>query len=104
MRVDSVFLAADTMGALKPLAHALDLLSFLGRRKLRVYTMIGLNETIQQATERLEAVWKLGGLPFAQLYQPVDRYINYGREWRDLHRAWSRPAAMFAIHAEQRGD
>jgi hypothetical protein len=96
--IGSLFLAADTMGALRPLEKALAKLSFLGRRKLRVYTMIGMNETIEEAQERLETVWKLGGLPFAQLYQPPDRLIKYDYDWRMLSREWSRPAAMFATH------
>jgi len=100
IRVHSVFLAADTVGALRPLEKALNRLSFLGRRKLRAYSMIGLNETAQQAVERLQAIWDLGGLPFAQLYQPPDRFIQYGAEWRAIAREWSRPAAMFTQQAQ----
>lgn len=99
LRIDQIFLAADTDGALKPLGEALNRLSFLNRRQLRVYVMIG-RESIEQATARLEVVWELGGLPFAQLYQPEDRYIDYAPEWRALAREWSRPAAMFSRHAE----
>lgn len=98
IRVDSLFLAADTTGALRPLEKALKQLSFLDRRKLRVYAMIG-TETIKQATERLQAIWDLGGMPFAQLYQPPDRFIRYDREWRSVAREWSRPAAMFSQQA-----
>jgi len=97
IRVKSVFLAADTVGALHPLERALRLLGGLGRRKLRVYTMLAYNgETISQAEERLEAVWGMGGMPFAQLYQPADGFIRYPWEWRALARKWSRPAAMMA--------
>jgi len=101
-RVEAVFLAADTASLLRPLRKALDLLSFLGRRKLRVYTLIAYgDDTIDKARARLEAVWDMGGMPYAQLYQPDDRYIKYDRAWRDLSRSWIRPAAMFAAHAEQ---
>ena len=99
IRVESMFLAADTKGALKPLTKALDLLSFLGRNKLRSFVLIGFNgETIPEAVERLEAVWVAGAMPFAQLYQPPDRYIDYPRPWRALAREWSRPAVMKAMH------
>jgi hypothetical protein len=97
IRVDSVFLAADTMGALRPLEMALDHLSFLGRRKLRVYVMIG--QDMQADRERLQAVWDLGGLPFAQLYQPPEKFIDYSPDWRAIAREWSRPAAMFSSQA-----
>jgi len=98
LRIDQLFLAADTDAALGPLEKALGLLSFLkDRRKLRVYAMIG-RETIGEATARLENIWRLGGMPFAQLYQPDDRYIDYSPEWKAVVREWSRPAAMMASH------
>lgn len=97
IRLDSLFLAADTVAALKPLEKAIKILSFLGRRQIQVYTMIGLRETIVQAEERLQAIWDLGGMPFAQLYQPSDKRVEYSQEWKSLRRTWSRPAAMFAM-------
>jgi hypothetical protein len=55
-------------------------------------------ETILEAEERLEAVWDLGFMPFAQLYQPPDKYIEYSKEWRKLAKNWSRPAITKALH------
>jgi len=100
IRIHSIFLAADTDAALKPLQSAVDRLSFLGLRsnKMRCYVMIGRNETVEQAKRRLEAVWEIGCLPFSQLYQPPEQYIRYSREWRQLNRKWSRPAAIRAAH------
>ncbi|MFH0899565.1 MAG: hypothetical protein V2A73_02925, partial [Pseudomonadota bacterium] len=47
LRLDSVFLAADSEGALKPLATAIKRLSFLPRRKLRCYVLCAYDgETI----------------------------------------------------------
>lgn len=97
--VSDVFLAADTNAALKPLEKALDKLSWLGRRKLRVYVMVGGD--LEADRERLEAVWRLGGLPFCQLYQPPDRFIEYDYQFKELRREWSRPAAMFANHCSR---
>ncbi|RPJ40066.1 MAG: hypothetical protein EHM35_00220 [Planctomycetaceae bacterium] len=100
LRISEVFLAADTAGALKPLERAIERLA-LPRRKCRVYVLIAYgDEDIEAARERLEAVWQLGGLPFAQLYQPADYWINYPQPWKALARTWSRPAAMFAAHKE----
>ena len=99
LRVKEVFLAADTKGALPHLARAVEKLNFLRRRQLRCYVLLAYNgETIPQALERLEAVWNIGCLPFAQLFQPPDRVIKYSPEWKALARTWSRPAAMFALH------
>lgn len=97
LRIAQLFLAADTNGALKPLETAIRRLG-MSRWKVRVYTMIAYGgEKIDDARRRLEAVWYLGGLPFAQLYQPPDHWIDYSYEWRDLARTWSRPAAISAL-------
>lgn len=101
LRINSVWLAADTKAALPALRRAVDKLEFLGRNsnKLRCYVLIGYGgETILQATDRLEAVWEAGCVPFAQLYQPNDHYVSYSNEWKALARTWSRPAAMRAMH------
>jgi len=100
LRINEVFLAADTKAALPALRRAVDKLAFLGRNsnKLRCYVMIGYDETIDQGQARLEAVWEAGCLPFAQLYRAPDQEIQYSKEWRDLARTWSRPAAIRAMH------
>jgi len=96
IRIDSLFLAADTPGSLKTLAKTLQKLSWLKRRQLQVYCMIGLDQTLQEAENHLRTIWWLGGMPFAQLYQPPDHFIQYSLEWKALARTWSRPAAMFS--------
>lgn len=94
LRVKQIFLAADTKEALKPLERAIKRLG-LSRNKTRCYALLARNgESISDAIERLEAIWELGAMPFAQLYQPPKRYIKYSKEWRDLARTWARPAAM----------
>jgi len=103
VKIKELFLAADSTGALLQLRDAVWKLSFLKRRQLRCYVLIAYGgETIEQATARLEAVWEIGCLPFAQLFQPPDHYIDYPKEWKALARTWSRPAAMFAMHKEGR--
>jgi hypothetical protein len=98
LRISEIFLAADTKGSLTSLAKAVEKLAFLGRDKLRCFVMIGYNEeTIQEAEERLKEVWRAGCLPFAQLFQPPDKWIEYSKEWKDLNRNWSRPAITKTI-------
>jgi hypothetical protein len=97
LNIGQIFLAADTKASLKPLEKALGKLKPLDRRQKMVYVLMAYgDETTDEAIERLEAVWQLGGLPFAQLYQPANEWIKYPREWLDLAREWSRPAIMFA--------
>lgn len=99
LRIKEVFLAADTEASLFPLAKAIKKLSFLGRNKIRCYVLLAFdNETIKRAEARLQQVWELGAMPFAQLFQPPDRYIDYSHEWKTLARNWSRPAIMKTLN------
>lgn len=105
LRISEAWLAADDEGALKPLAKAVEKLSFLGLRsnRLRCYVLIGKGkDTPQKAEARLEAAWSIGCLPFAQLYQPPElKRKKYSREWRDLARKWSRPAVIRSSHGKK---
>lgn len=105
LRVRQLFLSCDTKEALKPLRRAASKLSGFNRNHLRCYVLIAYGgETISEAVDRLRDVWVAGFVPFAQLYQPKDRYIEYSKEWKDLARTWSRPAAMKARAPESKGN
>lgn len=94
---NQLFLACDTENAIKPLQKAIKLLQ-LPRDKVRCYVLLKFdpNETIDKATSRLIDVWEAGALPFAQLYQPPDKLIEYPKEWVRFARIWQRPAATKA--------
>ena len=47
-------------------------------------------DTVQFAEHRLRKMWDLGFLPFAMKY---DRHYLSTKEWYNLHRTFSRPAA-----------
>jgi hypothetical protein len=99
LNIYQLFFACDTKGAIVSLQNAGELLGGLDRRKLRCYVLLAFNgQTISEATEHLENVWQVGFMPHAQLYQPADHLIEYSKEWRQLARTWSRPAAMQSLH------
>ena len=100
LRIKQVFLACDTKEAIKPLRKAIKKL-ILPKQKVRCYVLLKFNpnETISEAMERMELVWEAGAMPFAQLYQPRDKWIDYPKEWTRFARTWSRPAAMKAVMA-----
>ena len=102
LHISQLFLACDTEAALGPLRLAVSKLPFLNRRQLRCYVLIGFKEgeTIGEAERRLEAVWQVGCLPFAQLFQPPDHYTKYSPDRRALARRWSRPAIMFSRYTD----
>jgi len=97
LRIKQVFLACDVKEALAPLRKAIAKLS-LPRDKIRCYVMVKFDpsETISEATERMLDVWTAGAMPFAQLFQPKDRFIIYPYEWTRFARVWSRPAVTKA--------
>jgi hypothetical protein len=99
LRIKELFFACDTKGALPSLINAGELLKDLDRRKKMCYVLLAFNgQTLDQAKEHLENVWGAGFMPFAQLFQPPDKFINYPKEWRSLARRWSRPAIMRAMN------
>ena len=72
----------------------------ISARKIRVYVLIGFNDTPEDALYRLETVWALGSFPNPMRYQPLDshrrnEYIapawtdqelkRYMRYWSRLH-------------------
>jgi len=99
LKIGQVFFAADSEAGLEHLGGVREQLSFLSRRQLRCYVLIGFDgEPYGKAQARLEAVWDMGFMPFAQLYRDsmhnTAHRMRYSVEWRALARTWSRPAAM----------
>lgn len=84
----------------KYLERCAELTSKFVRNKKRCYVLIGYeNDTIEEVTERLEYLFSLGYLPFAQYYR---NEINKGpsKEWQELQRNWTRPAIIKAMNPE----
>ncbi len=99
-RIKELYFAADrdthtTWDALEKVSEALP---FLTRRKKRCYVLIGWGEeTIEAARKRLQMVWDLGFMPFAQFYRGPDQQ-DRTKDWRELQNIWTRPARMKAAN------
>ena len=102
VKIAQLFLACDTREAIKPLRRATQLLG-LPRDKVRSYVLVKFkqDETLDEAEGRCRDVWEAGAMPFVQLFQPDDRWIEYPREWREFQRAWSRPAIMKSVMSKE---
>jgi hypothetical protein len=96
LSIKELWLACDTDNAIHKLQEAAGRLTEAGfnRRKLRCYTMIGING-IEADEKRLRAVYEAGCMPFAQLYQPEQRK-EYDPDYKKFARQWQRPAATVA--------
>jgi hypothetical protein len=91
-----LWVACDSKSRLHELEKTAEILDGIAQRKRRCYLMIGYgDETLSQAEERLERVFKLGFDPFSQLYRG-ERQREYDKDWKALNRKWSRPAAYHA--------
>jgi hypothetical protein len=62
------------------------------RNQIRCFVMIGYDESISQAEERLRRIYHAGALPFAQVFDKIKR-----RDWSRLARQWQRPAITKSI-------
>jgi hypothetical protein len=95
LSIKEMWFSCDTIDDLTIIERVADLLHNFPTNKKRCYCLLGFEgESPEMAEERLERVYELGFLPFAQLYRPIDsdKKQHHSRVWRDLARKWSRPA------------
>lgn len=104
LRLKFAWFACDYPGAVRNIERAADLMADFSREKKRCYVLIGFNgESAAKAEKRLETVYNLGYLPMAMLYRAPDISKKvWPREWRQLQKTWSRPAAYKAKMKEPR--
>jgi hypothetical protein len=92
IKIYELWFACDTKQCLSKLAQVAEILNGISINKRRCYVMIGYGgEGVDEAERKLNKVYELGFLPFAQLYQN-SRKIKYSPAWNTLAREWSRPA------------
>ncbi|HEA68551.1 MAG TPA: hypothetical protein ENI07_17260 [Desulfobacterales bacterium] len=93
LRVRHFWFSCDTPSSIGPLERTADLMSDFKQWQKRCYVLIGFNDESQrEAEERLNRIFEMGFLPFAQLYQN-DIKTSWSKDWDRLQRKWCRPAA-----------
>lgn len=93
LKVRHFWFSCDTPESITALEQAADLLFHFKQWQKRCYVLIGFNgETILQAEKRLNRVFELDMLPFAMLYQGIDKQ-PWTKDWDRFQRKWCRPAA-----------
>ena len=97
LTIKHLWFSCDYPEAEKYLKRAGELLANYPIWKKRCYVLIGFNgESVVQAEKRLEGIFKMGFLPFAQLYQGEHKK-PWTKKWDRLQRKWCRPAAYRSI-------
>lgn len=104
LRIAELWMACDTPAALPGFVDACGRLVKAGftREKIKCYVLIG--DDMEENEARLQAVYRAGAMPFAQLYRDFsERKTEYPTEWNRFARQWQRPAAIKA-HMERGTD
>ena len=96
LRIKKMWLACDSHARIKPFLKACEKLVKAGfsRDKIRCYCLIG--DDMSENEERLQTVFRAGAYPFAMLYQPKEKWVEYPPEWKRFQRMWTRPAIIEA--------
>ena len=93
LNVRHFWFSCDLPNSMKHLKKVAMLMADYKTWQKRCYVLIGFgNESILDAEKRLNNVYELGFLPFAQLYQNEHKR-PWSPEWDKLQRKWCRPAA-----------
>lgn len=93
LKVRHFWFSCDDPETMKHMDMVKDLMFDFKQWQKRCYVLIGYDgETIKQAETRLNTIYEMGFLPFAQLYQN-DKKRAWTPEWDKLQRKWCRPAA-----------
>ena len=96
LKIRHLWFSCDLPDSIFPLKRVAMLTADFKQWQKRCYVLIGWNsETISQAEKRLEKVFEMGFLPFAQLYQGEHKR-PWSKDWDKLQRKWCRPAAYRA--------
>jgi len=91
IKVAELWVACDNEAGLSRLDKAVDLLSDYLIEKKHCYVLVGKDgETTQRAQARCEAVYRMGFLPYAQLYRD-EKASSVRGDWRTFCYFWSKP-------------
>ena len=94
LSIKTLWLACDQPNATKSLAKAVHNLTKVGFTRSHLYCYALCGKDMQEEEERMKEIWKIGCMPFAQLYKNKDDSMNYSRQWKQFARRWSRPAII----------
>jgi len=91
LSIKRLWLACDQPQGIEPLRKAVEILLKAGftRNHLYCYVLIGNDE--RENIHRLKEVWRIGCMPFAQLFRNAEDSIKYSRSWKRFQRRWAKP-------------
>jgi hypothetical protein len=95
--IKQIFFAFDNKKNAKYLERAASAFSFMDRRKLRCYVLVGYDgDTIIDAESRLKYIYEIGMLPYAMAYRDsTGNKFHRDKRFRALARKWQRPIMIY---------
>jgi len=94
LRIKTLWLACDQPNGIEPLRKAIDILHKAGFTKNHIYCYVLIGDNARENIHRLNEVYRMGCLPFAQLFKNKENDIEYSKGWKNFQRRWSRSAII----------
>ena len=91
LSIKTLWLACDQTNGIEPLRKAVNILLKAGFTRSHLYCYVLIGDNAKENIRRLREVWKIGCMPFAQLFKNKENSIEYPRSWRRFARRWSKP-------------
>ena len=96
-KVEEIWVACDSDQEIYSLNIAIKKLQSIGFKQNKIHSNALIGDDMQKNENRLQQIFRLGAMPFAQLYQHFeDKKIQYNSDWNKFARQWQRPAAIKA--------
>jgi hypothetical protein len=97
LKIKTLWLACDQPGGIKALRKAVKILHRAGFTQNHIYCFVLIGDDLIENESRLREVYKIGAMPFAQLFRNKDNSISYSKEFKQFARKWSRPAIIKTV-------
>jgi hypothetical protein len=94
LSIKSLWLACDQDSGIEPLRKAVKILFDVGFTRSHLYCYVLIGDNARENIHRLREVYKMGCMPFAQLFKNKENDIKYHRSWKHLQRRWDLPAII----------
>jgi hypothetical protein len=94
LSIKTLWLACDQPNGIEPLRKAVEILKSVGFTRSHLYCYVLIGDNARENIQRLREVYKIGCMPFAQLFRNKDNSIQYSRSWKRFSRRWSKPAII----------
>ncbi|MCX5699607.1 MAG: hypothetical protein NTX01_07910 [Candidatus Omnitrophica bacterium] len=104
LKIKTLWLACDQPSGIKALRKAVKILHKSGFTQNHIYCFVLIGDDLIENESRLREVYKIGAMPFAQLFRNKDNSISYSKEFKQFARKWSRPAIIKTVMEETKNE